>query len=297
MLAGKLRNVPLQVLWANFVEGALVSALQHRPEGLDAVGVRHAPDVLGDVVVDFLVVEAGHAAVAASGIRIDLRARRRMVRDETLHGLTVLALYNLRDNSIGLAILRTHHHRLAGRAASESLAALGLRHILLTTANVGFIHFNRTVERSVAFRSPRFPNAMQHEPRRRLRHANVALQLHAGDRLQAGETQIDGDDPLAERYFRPLHRGARLHAEVGSAVRAPVWHLLVAGLAGALGTALRAVATVGPNNALEPRRRGFLSRKHVHQLNDGEAFAVSFSGCFLRHFRVPFLCSEYRGSR
>ena len=61
MLARELIDIPLKMLRADLVEGALVRPLQHRPEGFYAIRVRLIPDVLGDVVIDLLVVEAGCA--------------------------------------------------------------------------------------------------------------------------------------------------------------------------------------------------------------------------------------------
>ena len=52
MLAGKLTDVPIEVLRADLVEGASVSALQHGPETLHSVRVRLASDVLADRVLD-----------------------------------------------------------------------------------------------------------------------------------------------------------------------------------------------------------------------------------------------------
>ena len=54
---GELVHVAVQVLRGEGVECALVGALEHRPQGLDAVGVHIAPDVLGERVLDGIVVE------------------------------------------------------------------------------------------------------------------------------------------------------------------------------------------------------------------------------------------------
>ena len=57
MPSGKLVDVAVQVLPADFVERALVSALEHGPEGFDAVRVHVAPDVLGGTMLDRLMPE------------------------------------------------------------------------------------------------------------------------------------------------------------------------------------------------------------------------------------------------
>ena len=76
------------------------------------------------------------------------------------------------------------------------------------------------------------------------------------------------------------------------AARALMGHLLVRGFSGAERTAFRAIATVLLDDRLEPLRRGFLGREHVHQLKDSHPLTVRFAGCFLRHFRSPLLPLE-----
>ena len=46
MASGELLHVAVQMLRAELVEGALVGAFQHRPQGFDAVGVHVTFDVL-----------------------------------------------------------------------------------------------------------------------------------------------------------------------------------------------------------------------------------------------------------
>lgn len=55
MLALGLVDVALQMLWRHLVEGSLVRPLDHRPEGFDAVGMRHVVHVLADRVLDRLM--------------------------------------------------------------------------------------------------------------------------------------------------------------------------------------------------------------------------------------------------
>ena len=55
VLAGKIRDVPLQVLRADLVEGAIMRPFQHRPEGLHPVRVRLPAYILAGGVDDGLV--------------------------------------------------------------------------------------------------------------------------------------------------------------------------------------------------------------------------------------------------
>ena len=51
----ELADVAIKVLWRQLVVDALVRPLEHRPEGFDALGVRHPAHILPDRVVDGLV--------------------------------------------------------------------------------------------------------------------------------------------------------------------------------------------------------------------------------------------------
>ena len=72
VLASKLVDVPLQMLWGNLVEGSLVRPLQHGPEALNPVGMRHAVDVFGNAVLDRFV-RVGDAFICRRIIGIDDR--------------------------------------------------------------------------------------------------------------------------------------------------------------------------------------------------------------------------------
>ena len=270
-----------------------MSAFQHRPERLDAVGVRHAVDVLADRVLHRLV-RVGNALVSRCVVGVNRGIRRSIVGDEVLQHALVRTLDHAGVDLVGCPILRADDRHHVHRAAARRRLAFGVRHVLALPADIGFVKLNRPVERPRAIAAPGFPDTVENEPRRRLRYTDVAFQLHRRNRLEGGQAQVDRDPPLPKRDFRPLHGGARLDAEVGPAIRAPIGHLGMAGFTGAERSAFGAVATVRPDHRFKPLRGGFLARKQVHQLDDGKSFAVRFSGCFLRHFRYPFRHFEYR---
>ena len=54
---GELIDIPLQVLLAHAVIGAVVTPLEHGPEGLNAVGVGRAFDVLPDTMTNGSMLE------------------------------------------------------------------------------------------------------------------------------------------------------------------------------------------------------------------------------------------------
>ena len=57
MLFDEFLHVPVKVLGRQLVKRSLVGAIEHRPERLDAVRVGQTSHVLGDRVVDRLVLE------------------------------------------------------------------------------------------------------------------------------------------------------------------------------------------------------------------------------------------------
>ncbi len=82
MLPRELGNVALKMLRTQRMEGALVRPLEHGPEALDPVGVRHVTDVLPGRVLDRLMV--CEPLIPAVVIGVDHRVRLHMAFDEPL---------------------------------------------------------------------------------------------------------------------------------------------------------------------------------------------------------------------
>ena len=76
------------MLWADFMEGSFVSALEHGPEALYPVSMRHITDILADAVADALMV-IRKPVISLGVIGIDHGVRRRMIGDKTVQGLRV----------------------------------------------------------------------------------------------------------------------------------------------------------------------------------------------------------------
>ena len=295
MLAREFGDVALQMLRTDLVEGAFVRPLEHAPERLYAVGMGHAIHVLADRVIDRLMLELGHPVVCSGFIRVEDRTRLDVLPDEALEGLAVRGADHLGPDFVALPVLHANNRRLSNRSPAHEFLALGLAHVPALPADIGFVNLNRPVKLVVAILGPCLPDTVQHEPSRFLRNPEVPVQLHGRNRLQVGQAKVDRNRPLAHRHIRARDRRPGADGEVGPAVLAPVGHRLrVRNFACPRATTLRTVAPVRPNRALEPRRGRFLARKQVHQLNDGNPFAVRFSWCFLRHLRSPFRHSEYR---
>jgi len=149
-----------------------------------------------------------------------------------------------------------------------------------------FRQLDGTVEHNVVTRCPGFPNPVQHEPCGLLLHAKVTRQFHGRNRLEAGQTQIDGNRPFPQRNPGRLHRRVGPCRKAGTASVAPVGHFPVTGLTGVQRTAFRTTTAIRPDDGLEPFPGRVFSRKHVHQPNDGKAVSAGFSGHF-SHFPHP----------
>ena len=225
--------------------------------------------------------------VGARLVRVDLRLGVRVLDHEALEGGLGGIGHHLGGDMVGVAVLDANHGRLPHRAPAGvgQLGTSRVAHVLALAAHVRLIGLDRPLERNpvARLRHPRFADAMEHEPSGLLADLEVSVQFHGRDGLEAGEAQVDGYGPLAKRNVRARERGARLDREVTSAVRTPVRHRLVAGLAGARTAALPAASTVRPDHGLDPFPCRVFAREHVHDFDEAEPVAVSLSGCLVCH--------------
>ena len=113
-----------------------------------------------------------------------------------------------------------------------------------------------------------------------LADAKIPVKLHAGNRLEACQAEVDADGPFAHGDVGPRHWRSRPDAELGPAIRAPVWHGLgVRNLAGIDASALPAMAfAVRPYAFLKPLGGRVVRGEHVPHLDQGYAFAMGHFG-------------------
>ena len=173
-----------------------------------------------------------------------------------------------------------------GRSMTRAISNSTTTRRALAPADVRLVYLDRTAERP-AVAAPRLADALEHEPGARLGYTDVPMQLHGRHALEARDMQADRVGPLAQAHFRLFHERADLHGEVGSAIRAPVGHLVMRCLAGTLTPAAWATAAVGPDLRLEPLTSRALRREQLRQLLQGDAFAIRFSGCYVSHDDLP----------
>ena len=110
------------------------------------------------------------------------------------------------------------------------------------------------------------------------------MELHARHAFEAGQADVDGNGPLAERYLGVCDWSTCSDAEVGPAIFAPVRHrLCVRDFAGREAAAVITAPLHRPDLTLKPFGCGFLIGKHLEQFNKGETISVGSSWCFLHH--------------
>ncbi len=173
--ARELVHVPLEVLFAELVIRAVVSALEHRPEGFDAVRVRLTAHILFDAVLDRLVL-AVDADVGLRFVRIDSGICVGVGAHERLERSPVSGFDCFGYDVPALALFDRHYRRFAHRAASR-IEFLGLMLVALFTADIRFVHFHFPAERS-RVGVPSLADAVKHVPCGLLSHVDVAVQLH-----------------------------------------------------------------------------------------------------------------------
>ena len=121
-----------------------------------------------------------------------------------------------------------------------------------------------------------------------LADAEVAMQFHGRDALEAGRQQVDGHGPGAVAELGVIHQGAGLGREVFAALAAAVGLGLARGpgldVAGAAG---RPAHAVRPEDRREPALGAVAVGKRVHQLKLGDALAMGSAGASCDMIRPP----------
>ena len=96
----------------------------------------------------------------------------------------------------------------------------------LPSAKIGLVDFASPASEFLLV-CPGFPYSMRHEPGRFLGYVEVPVQLHAGNALEAGQVQVDGDYPLLIRDIRSFQRGSGADRKASPAVTTPKRHALL----------------------------------------------------------------------
>ena len=272
------------------MECALVGSLQHGPEGLDALGMDVAPDILAIDVPDRLMV-VGHAPVDDIIVGVDPGLRRRPFGNEAVQGPLVGRLDNGGTHPVGGAVARAGDNRLADRPAALEGLALAPGHVLAQTAHINLVDLDRT-RHAGGCPGPGLAQPLGQEVRRFLGDAEVAVQLHARYALERRRPEIDRDGPFLQTDPGTVHHRPAAHAEIAPAPAAPIGQRPArrnrAQLSRAAAQrAMGRLAGRAPTPFLEPALRRRIVRKHLEQLNEGDALAVVLARCPIRHDPCP----------
>ena len=252
------------------------SAFKEAPKAPDPGRVRHVADVLTSRVPDRFVVR--EPLVSTVVIGIGHRTWYGVAFDKPLQRRRVGMLDDACGHAVRLPILRANHGGFSHRSAPR-VELLPLVFIALLAADIGFIHFDRAGEGVAGWRGPRFADAMQHDPGGRLGHADIAMELHAGNALQAREFERHRKGPLPQRDMRSFQDGAPVRTlKYGPAVRAPVGHRCgVRDGTRVEAPAVPAAVTIGPDVPLKPDGSRLFVGDYLSQFKECDNLPGGFS--------------------
>ena len=249
--ACELVDVAVKVLDAHVMIHAVIAAFQACPVGLHTVGVRHAPNVLGDAVLNGLM-GTGNALIGPRIVGIDHRVRLGVALYEPLQCRRVGRFDNLTGDLAGVSVLHADDRRLAdGSAPGVQLLRLVL--IPFLPADVCLIDLDRASE-LIARDGQGLTNAVRHVPCRLQSDTEVSVELHARHAFEVRHIEVEGNRPLVERDVGAMQDCTSLDGEVLAAISASEGLGLATGNHGYVQAAtVRAGYTVRPALLDEPR--------------------------------------------
>jgi hypothetical protein len=198
---GKLVNIATKM----FRTGVVIDA--------DQAPFENRKNAFNSVCVDNIMAEAraANARICTSFVGMQARSEFDVLVDSGLNCFLICAL-DRRCNRSTVALTHPKNGRLA------DCTATGLEFLVFV-----LIGFDPADETLIDFDDPaklievwpaRFPDAMQHEPSRRLPDANLFRQLQAGDTLAGREKQIHRIEPLVQRNMRALENRSGANREI-----------------------------------------------------------------------------------
>lgn len=199
-----LPYVTIKVFGADLVVHAVMAALETCPKALQTVCVRHVADIFADRMLDGLVRPVD-PLVCVGIIRKDLRIQGGTILHKALQGLGVgpfdhSSRHLARSPKPGLS----RQQRQSCRRRRVPLSASWWRACSFPCRPYRF-HPPLRDRRIWAHHLMSFAQAVQHEPRRFLANAQLAVKLHGRNTLQIGCEKIDANRPNPARKLRSLH--------------------------------------------------------------------------------------------
>jgi hypothetical protein len=260
---GKLVNIAAKMFRAGVVIDADQAALENRENALNSIGGHVVSDILASAVVDSIVAEARalNAIICASFVGMQGRSDFDMLMNSGLNCFLICAL-DRRCDRPPVALAHPKNGRLADRAATR-LELLVFVFVGLDPADESFIDFDNAAK-LLEVRPARFPDAMQHEPSRRLPDADLFRQLQARDALARREKQVHCVNPFVQRNMAAFKYRSSAHREIFLALIATI-EAALAFRDPLLKAAYWTARTIRPKVLFQIDARRLLVRKHLEQ--------------------------------
>jgi hypothetical protein len=272
----KFRQVQRQIFLAHVVIRADNSALQQRPEGINAASVNLAANVLARRMRDGSMRHRP-AEIAVSGVLIG-RYQFHFVADNLPHEsgqrLSIGMFDHLADH-VALSADCADHWRLAsGSALIKPLVGVL---VLFLAADIRLVNFHDSHQLPELRIAHPGAQAMAHIPSRPIRTGtDHPMNLHRADSLLARQHQVQNLEPYQQRIFAFLEDRSRLEREaircaivLAALLALPMRHPDLARV-DVIVLAARASDAVRPAARVQIFAAGILVRKHGLELADSD---------------------------
>jgi len=260
---GKFVNIAAKMFLAGVMIDTDQAALENRENAFNSIGGHVVSHILSSAMIDNIMAKAraANAHICTSFVGMQARSDFNMLVNNGLNCFFICALYR-RCNRSAAALAHPKNGRFADCAATH-LELLVFVLVGFDTAYECLINFDNAAKLLEVWPA-RFPDAMQHEPSRRLPDANLFRQLQARDALAGREKQIHCINPFMQWNVRALEYRAGAHRKVFLALIAAIEAVLACRdpLAKA---AYRAFWAFRPKVLFKVDARRLLIREHLEQ--------------------------------
>lgn len=183
-----LSHIPEAVAFAPPVVSTQIGPLEQRPEGLDAVGVGLAPDVLTGAMADCFPL-LGDGVVATEFIGVDRGGHVHVLTHHSLERGHVGPFY--RGGSHGAVSSLHAYYSLLPHRPTATAATLVIVPVALLAAKVGLIHLDFAGQGVLAMVAS-LPDPLLEEPGAFLGDAKLFSKLDAADTLLGSGHYVEG---------------------------------------------------------------------------------------------------------
>ena len=272
------------MLLGNVNVSAANAILEMRPEILNAVDMRVAPDVFARTVVYAFVFVAllGQSVVRAQFVSVNGRTGHDVFLNDRAQGFARIAWHHLRHH-LPVALQHSKHDGLV----ADVVPALAVR----LAADVGFIGFDFTEQRPLTVNGFHvLANQVRHAPSGFVGNAKLPLQFLRGNTVARRGEKVDRVEPELQRSAAVLKRSSDSRMEMMAAPLAGVGALGLKPEPPGLAAALRADVALTKADVEQMPQTRLVIRKHCQELPERQTdlFALGFHG--LKHTPKRYLC-------